>query len=187
MNKEKMLKIIIIIAIIVDLIIFGSLLYSNYNLKKEISYLKYSYKELQDNVSEQGGNISSIESKINEIAEFVNEAKEQKNLENDPYYDAINNLDNTIFLTDFENYTPDNNDIKITEKKARDIAQKGFEESKMRIASEGTEDINSETVQIEEVFANNYFTRYYSQRDETYNKIKRNCYAIQRQNNRARL
>ncbi len=183
MNKEKMLKIIIIIAIIVDLIIFGSLLYSNYNLKKEISYLKYSYKELQDNVSEQGGNISSIESKINEIAEFVNEAKEQKNLENDPYYDAINNLDNTIFLTDFENYTPDNNDIKITEKKARDIAQKGFEESKMRIASEGTEDINSETVQIEEVFANNYFTRYYSQRDETYNKIKRNCYAIQRQNN----
>lgn len=107
---------------------------------------------------------------------------EEYKKENDPYYKAVSNLDNTIFLTDFENYVPNNNDIEITEKKAKEIAQKGFEESKIRIAREGTDDIDSETVKIEEVVANNYFTRYYYQGNEFYNNIKRNCYAIQRQN-----
>lgn len=45
--------------------------------------------------------------------------KEQKKIEDDPYYKAVNNLDNMIFLTDFENYALDNNDIKITEKKQK--------------------------------------------------------------------
>ena len=70
--------------------------------------------------------------------------KEQKKIEDDPYYKAVNNLDSTIFLTDFENYALDNNDIKITEKK-----QKRW---------------------------------YYYQSNELYDKIKRKCYAIQREN-----
>lgn len=181
MNKEKRLKVIVIIAVIIDLIIFGSLLYRNNTLKQEIAQLKYDYKELQNSVLQQEENISNIKSNVNEIVEFINGEKEQKKIESDPYYKSVNNLDNTIFLTDFENYAPNNNDIKITEKKAKEIAQKGFEESK-RIASEGTDDIDSETVKIEEVVANNYFTRYYYQGNELYDKIKRNCYAIQREN-----
>lgn len=119
--------------------------------------------------------------KVPEITEYINEEKDEKEFENDPYNEAVNNLDSTVFLTDFQNYAPTDNDVKITEKEAKEIAQKGFEESK-RIASEGTENINSETVNIEEVCANNYFTRYYYQEDITYNNIKRKCYAIQRQN-----
>lgn len=182
MNKEKILKIIVAIAIIIDLIIFGSLLYNNKQLKKEIAYLKYNYKELQDSVSAQRENVSYITSKIDEMAELLDDEKKQKMNESDPYYEAINNLDNTIFLTDFENYAPNDNDIKITEKEAKEIAQKGFEESKSRIAREGTDDVDSETIKIEEVVANNYFTRYYYQGNQTYDSIKRNCYAIQRQN-----
>lgn len=182
MKKEKIIKIIVVIALAIDLIIFGSLLYSNNKLKQEIAYLQNNYKELQNSVSVQRGDISNIKSKIDEMTELTDDLKEQKKIESDPYYEAIKKSDNTIFLIDFENYAPNNNDIKITEKRAREIAQKGFEESKSRIASEGTDDIDSETVKIEEVFANNYFTRYYYQGDQTYDKIKRNCYAIQRQN-----
>lgn len=182
MNKEKIFKIIVIIAIIIDLIIFGSLLYNNHQFKKEIAYLKYDYKELQDSVLTQGENISNITSKIDEMSKLLDDEKEQKENENDPYYEAINKLDNTIFLTDFENYAPNNNDIKITENEAKEIAQKGFEESKSRIAGEGTDDVDSETIKTEEVFANNYFTRYYYQGNQIYNNIKRNCYVIQRQN-----
>lgn len=182
MNKEKILKIIVAIAIIIDLIIFGSLLYNNKQLKKEIAYLKYNYKELQDSVSAQRENVSYITSKIDEMAELLDDEKKQKMNESDPYYEAINNLDNTIFLTDFENYAPNDNDIKITDKEAKAIAQKGFEESKSRIAREGTDDVDSETIKIEEVVANNYFTRYHYQGNQTYDNIKRNCYAIQRQN-----
>lgn len=181
MNKEKCLKIIVVIAVIIDFIIFGILLCNNNRLKKEISYLKYDYKELQDSIFSQKENVSNIKSKLDEIVEFVNNEKEQEKIESDPYYNAVNNLDNTIFLKDFANYTPNNNDIKITEKKAKEIAQKGFDESK-RIASEGTDNTDSETVKIEEVVANNYFTRYYYQGNEFYDNIKRKCYAIQREN-----
>lgn len=182
MNKEKGLKIIVVLAIIIDLITFGSLIYSNNRLKQEIAYLKYDYKELQDGVLQQKENISNIKSNVDEIVEFVNKEKEQKKIESDPYYKAVNDLDSTIFLTDFENYIPNNNDVKITEKKAKEIAQKGFEESKSRIAREGTNDIDSETIKIEEIVANNYFTRYYYQGNEFYDNIKRKCYAIQREN-----
>lgn len=182
MKKEKVIKIIVVIALVIDLIIFGSLLYSNKKLKKEISYLKNNYKELQNSVSVQEVNISNIKSKINEMTELTDNLQEQRKNESDPYYEAIKNLDDTIFLTDFENYAPDNNDIKITENKAKEIAKKGFEESKSRIAGEGTDDVDSETIKTEEIFANNYFTRYYYQGNQIYNNIKRNCYAIQRQN-----
>lgn len=182
MNKEKILKIIIVIALAIDLIIFGSLLYSNKKLKQEIAYLQNNYNELQNSVSVQGGDISNIKSKVDEMTGLTDDLKEQKKIESDPYYEAIKNLDNTIFLIDFENYAPDNNNIKITENEAKEIAQKGFEESKSRIAGEGTDDVDSETIKTEEVFANNYFTRYYYQGNQIYSDIKRNCYAIQRQN-----
>ena len=181
MNKEKMLKIIVAIVVIIDLIIFGSLLYRNNKLKQEITNLKYDYKELESKLLSQNESISNIKSNVDEIVEFMNKEKEPKKIESNLYYKAVNSLDNTIFLTDFENYSPNNNDIKITEKRAKEIAQKVFEESK-RIASEGTDDVNSETIKIEEIVANNYFTRYYYQENEFYDKIKRKCYAIQREN-----
>lgn len=178
MNKEKILKIIVLVVAIIEFLFIIVLVYSNNQLKQEMKDLKCSYKELEVCYTQQEEKIFNIETKINSS---TNESEEQKNSESDPYFQAVNNLDSTIFLIDFENYAPNNNDIKITEKKAKEIAQNGFEESK-RIASEGTDDIDSETIKIEEVVANNYFTRYYYQRNELYDNIKRNCYAIQREN-----
>lgn len=75
MNKEKYLKIIVVISVIVDLIIFGSLLYRNNRLKQEIANLKYDYKELQDSIFSQKQNIATITSNLNEITEFINNEK----------------------------------------------------------------------------------------------------------------
>lgn len=179
MKKEK---IVLVIALIIDIVIFGSLIISNVKLKDEIAYLKNENKDMQDKILAQNDNIKNLETKFNENADFIENLKEQEKIKNDPSYEAISNLDNTVFLTDFENYNPDSNEIKITESVAKKIAQKGFNESKSRIAAEGVDNIESETIEITETVANNYFTRYYHQRNENYDNIKRKCYAIQREN-----
>lgn len=180
MKKDNLTKTILIIALIVDISIFGCLIISNIKLKKEISYLKNENKDMQDKVLAQNDHIQILENKYEENADFIDNLKEQEKIKTDPYYEAINKLDKSIFLTDFENYKPDSNEIKITENQARKIAQKGFDESKARIAAEGVDNIESETIKITETVANNYFTRYYYQRNENYDNIKRKCYEITR-------
>lgn len=95
---------------------------------------------------------------------------------------GVDDLDPNYFLIDFENYHPNNNEIKISESKAKEIAQYGFDESKSRIAGEGADDTDSETIVIEEVLANNYFTRKYSELDKMYKNISRKCYVVKREN-----
>lgn len=180
MKKENVTRLFLIIALVVDLAIFGSLIISNVKLKEEIAYLKNESKDMQDKILAQNDNIKNLETKLNDNTEFIENLKEQDRIKEDPYYEAISNLDNTVFLTDFENYNPDSNEIKITEKEAKKIAQKGFDESKSRIAAEGVDNIESETIEIIETVANNYFTRYYYQRNENYDNLRRNCYAITR-------
>ena len=180
MKKDNLIKLILIIAIVADLAIFGSLIISNINLKEEIAYLKNENKDMQDKILALNGDIKNLENKYNENAEFIDGLKEQEKIKDDPYSEAINKLDNTVFLTDFDNYNPDSNEIKITEKEAKKIAQKGFDESKGRIAAEGVDNIASEKIEITETAANNYFTRYYYQRNENYDNLKRKCYAITR-------
>lgn len=175
-----MKRIVLIIAIIADLAIFGSLIISNVKLKEEIAYLKNENKDMQDKMLSQNDNIKNIETKLNDNTDFINILKEQEKIKEDPYSEAINKLDNTVFLTDFENYNPDGNEFKITEKEAKKIAQKGFNESKSRIAAEGVDNIESETIEIIETVVNNYFTRYYYQGNENYDNLRRKCYAITR-------
>lgn len=182
MKKENLTKLFLIIAIIADLVIFGSLILSNMKLKDEIAYLKNENKDIQDKILALNGDVKNLENKYNENADFIENLKEQEKIKQDPSYEAISTLDTTVFLTDFENYNPDSNETKITEKQAKIIAQKGFEESKTRIAAEGVDNIESETIEIVETVANNYFTRYYHQYDEKYENINRKCYAIQREN-----
>lgn len=175
-------KIIIIIAIIVDLIIFGSLIYSNRNLKKEVNVLSKEILKLENRLEQQCSQLYEVDTKISNIIAENEKAKEQQEYENNPNNVAVKNLNKNIFLTDFENYKPENNDVKISESKAKEIAQYGFEESKKRIAGEGADDKDSETVKIEQKTANNYFTRLTKQGDKIYKEISRKCYVIQREN-----
>ena len=182
MKDEKMYKIIIAIAVIIDLIIFGSLIYSNRNLKNEVNALSKKILDLESSLEKQGSQIYEADKKISNTISENDKTEKQKEYESNPNNIAVKNLDKNIFLTDFESYKPENNDIKISESKAKEIAQKGFEESKKRIAGEGADNKSSETVKIEQINANNYFTRLSDQSDEIYKEISRKCYVIQREN-----
>ena len=182
MKKEKIYKIIIFIAIMLDLIIFGSLIYSNRNLKKELNTLSKEILKLENRLENQGSQLYEVDTKISNTIAEKEKAEKQQEYENNPNNIAVKNLDKNIFLTDFENYKPENNDVKIPESKAKEIAQNGFEESKKRIAGEGADDKDSETVKIEQIKANNYFTRLSDQSDKIYKEILRKCYIIQREN-----
>lgn len=183
MNKQKNYNFILIIAVIVDLFIFGILIYSNKLLKERIVKLDKNYLSLERKFTNQLENVNEINEKLNKLIDNLEkEEKLQNEVTSDYYYEAVKNLDKQIFLTDFKNYMPVGNEIKISENEAKKIAQKGFEESKSRIAGEGADDIDSEIIKIEEVPANNYFTRLYNQGNEVYTEIKRKCYIIQREN-----
>ena len=86
------------------------------------------------------------------------------------------------FVRDFDNYNPEKNEVIISEEKAKEIAQIGFEESKKRIAGEGADDIDSQKMVIEEISPNNYFTRKDREYDKTYTNIKRKAYIFTRTN-----
>ena len=182
MKDEKMYKIIIAIAVIIDLIIFGSLIYSNRNLKNEVNALSKKILDLESSLEKQGSQIYEADKKISNTISENDKTEKQKEYENNPNNLAVKNLDKNIFLTDFESYKLENNDIKISESKAKEIAQKGFEEFKKRIAGEGADNKSSEKVKIEQINANNYFTRLSDQSDEIYKEISRKCYVIQREN-----
>ena len=124
--------------------------------------------------------LNSRYKKLCDFSKSIGNLKEQDRIKEDPYYEAITNLDNTVFLSDFENYNPNSDEIKITESQAKKIAQKGFEESKNRIAAEGVDNIASEKIEIIGTAANNYFTRYYFEKNENYDNLRRKCYAITR-------
>ena len=182
MEKEKIYKIIIFIAIILDLIIFGSLIYSNRNLKKEVNTLSKEILKLENRLENQGTQLYEVDTKISNTIAEKEKTEKQQEYENNSNNIAVKNLDKNIFLTDFENYKPEDNDIKISESKAKEIAQNGFEESKKRIAGEGADDKDSEIVKIEQINANNYFTRLSDQSDKIYKEISRKCYIVQREN-----
>ena len=98
------------------------------------------------------------------------------------YSDAIKNLDTNYFLKDQENYFPESNEVIISETRAREIAEIGFQESARRIAGEGVENKASERVKLEDKLSNNYFTRQYLEGDKMYKTSVRKCYVVTREN-----
>ena len=98
------------------------------------------------------------------------------------YNKSVDNLDDSIFLINFNSYNVTSNEIEISRERAEEIADIGFAESASRIASEGITDTQQETVEIQEVCPNNYFTRKYDQGDKIYNNIKRKAYVFSKYN-----
>lgn len=86
------------------------------------------------------------------------------------------------FLTEFDDYAPDSNATLISVEKAKQIAQKGFEESAKRISAEGTENLESQKMEMKQICANNYFTRKGMEYDKKYTHIFRTCYIFTRTN-----
>lgn len=182
MKQSNKFKILIIIALLADFAIFGYLIYSNIQLKKQVDDLEISIATVDGRVNQQGNQVYETANKVAIMEEEEKKEKEKEEYENDPTNIAVKNLDKNYFVVDFDNYKPENNEVKITEEQARKVAQKGFEESKARIAGEGADDVQSETVQIREECANNYFTKMIRQGSTQYKDIKRKCYIVKREN-----
>ncbi len=106
----------------------------------------------------------------------------ENNVIEDKRNKMIENLEEKVFVLDIKNYAPDSDKIQISENKAKEIAQIGFTESALRIAGEGTENKKSETIKVEEVYPNNYFTRKSREADYTNFAVKRTAYVITRTN-----
>ena len=98
------------------------------------------------------------------------------------YDEAVENLDPIFFATDFENYKQNDSDMYLTNREVSGIAEKGFEESSKRIAGEGADNKESETIKKEEIVPNNYFTRKYNEPDKTYQGLKMEAFVVTREN-----
>ena len=131
--------------------------------------------------------ISSDDGKTWKTEEAYREQKRQEEEENDAsivrYNEMAENLDESIYLTDFDNYNIDSNEVKISEEKAKEIAEIGFQESDTRIAAEGVRDTEKEYIEIREVSPNNYFIRKYNEATDVYTNIKRKAYVVIKENN----
>lgn len=106
------------------------------------------------------------------------EKKEREELSK-KFNERVASRSDKIFLKDFENYKPENNNTNITQKEAEKIAEIGFEEAGT-IGESG--DKENQTLRIEEKVANNFFTMDYSCKLEAYSNIVRKCYVFTREN-----
>lgn len=98
---------------------------------------------------------------------------------------GVDKLDSNYFVTNPKEYNPDySNKTKMNKSDSRikTIAEIGFKESASRIASEGTENKESETITEETLSPNNYFTRKYTEYDKVYTDIKVDCFVVTRTN-----
>ena len=97
------------------------------------------------------------------------------------YDAAVDNLDPIYFATNPETYSLEVDSINISKTQAAEIAQKGFEEAKGRISSEGADNIDSQTITLTSHVANNLFTHYLEEHYKSYS-VSRPCYEITRTN-----
>lgn len=98
---------------------------------------------------------------------------------------GVDKLDSKYFVTNPKEYNPDySNKTKMNKSDSRikTIAEIGFKESASRIASEGIENKESETITEEILSPNNYFTRKYTEYDKVYTDIKVDCFVVTRTN-----
>ena len=113
------------------------------------------------------------------LEDYYKEKEEQAKREEEyikRYNETVENLDSDIFLIDAENYDVKTNEIKITEKEAKKIAENGFEI--IRTIDGKDYYTYKETIEIKEVSANRFFTAKYNGSKDTYPNKKRKVYVV---------
>ncbi len=113
--------------------------------------------------------------------DWNNKEIDKKSLEqlHTQFNERVANRSDKIFLKEFENYKPESNEIKISQKEAEKIAEIGFEEADT-IGESG--DKESQIMRIEERNANNFFIMDFGCKERIYNDIVRKCYVFIREN-----
>lgn len=182
-----MKKVIIIVIVILVLAAGGFIFYKVQTNNKQEN--NESQKALEQNSVNKTENTidNTVENIIeNEVENITKTEKEEiAQPSSKPEAKETSNsepVNEDPFLRDFDSYNPGSSEVKITEAKAKEIAQIGFEESKKRIAGEGADDVASQTIVIDEISPNNYFTRKDREYDKVYSNIKRKAYIVTRTN-----
>lgn len=124
----------------------------------------------------------TVTNNINTLKDDKTNAQATTNELIEQYNKSVENLDTEYFVTDFETYRPNDKSKNLNEKQISEIAEKGFEESAKRIASEGASNKETETIKLQEIIPNNYFTSKYQERRIIYNDLKMNAYVVTREN-----
>ena len=110
----------------------------------------------------------------------TDELNKKKDQEWEEQFDKrVYSRNENVFLKDFGNYQPSNSEIKISQAEAEKIAEIGFTEA-ATIGEAGYKE--NQTIRIEEVVANNFFTMNHTLRSKIYSNIKRKCYVFIREN-----
>lgn len=158
---------------------------SKVSVKISIGNLRYTYD------SDENSIYSGYRAHLLKVSKIVNtnciyntnlvlqkqeEARAKFNAE---YNNKVENIDTDIFVTDFEEYiSVVNTDILVSESKAKEIAEKAFEEA-VRIA--GEYDKSTQTMKKEYVYANNFFTAKYTDSPRNYGSKKIQAYVFTRE------
>lgn len=179
-------KIILTLAVIADLVIFGVLIFNVYTLRKEINFIRNKYSDLETKMEYLEKDYYDVKAKQDELEKNTSSNINAEPISEDfwkEYDKQVDGLDKTIFVTDFKNYKPKDTDMNLTKKEISEIAENGFKESAARIAGEGAENKASEKIEeLDEIIPNNYFTRKYREPDEIYKDLKTHGYKVTRTN-----
>lgn len=179
-------KIILTLAVIADLVIFGVLIFNVYTLRKEINFIRNKYSDLETKMEYLEKDYYDVKAKQDELEKNTSSNINAEPISEDfwkEYDKQVDSLDKTLFVTDFKIYKPKDTDMNLTKKEISGIAENGFKESAARIAGEGAENKASEKIEeLDEIIPNNYFTRKYRESDEIYKDLKTHGYKVTRTN-----
>lgn len=155
-------------------------------VKVNIGNIKYTYENIENTYMQYTCHLLIVSKIVNTDCIYNKdmstlEQQVQSNNISTEYDKQVENLNKEIFVTDFDEFINQYENMEnknITKEQAEEIAEKGFEEAK-RIC--GEYDKSTQEIKEKNMYANNFFTRKISQRDDVYNKKSIQCYLVSRQ------
>lgn len=153
-----------------DLILTISLV-PKITVKVSIGNIKYTYEQMNDVTYQYTAHLLIVSKIVNTDCIYntdLTEVDSKVALDEfkTKYDEAVENIDTETFVTNFDEfynkYQASTNTI--TQEKAEEIAEKGFEEAERVV---GNYDKTTEKCEETEVYPNNFFTRKIEERDET--------------------
>lgn len=157
-----------------DLILTLSLV-PKISVKVNIGNIKYSYEKMVDVNYQYTAHLLIVSKIVNTDCIYNTDFSE---IESKVQYDnmlteydkQVENLDSEMFVINFDEFFEEYaaTTTYISEEKAKEIADKGFEEAKRVV---GSYDEDSEKITTMGIYPNNFFTRKSNERDKTYQEI----------------
>lgn len=146
----------------------------NVSVKAEIGNLKYTYDDKNATTYGYHAHLFKVSKIVNSNCIYntnivIGNAEKTLQDAKESFDTEVKDIEKEVFVTNFDEYKSEKSENKISEEKAKEIADKGFDEAK-RIA--GGYDKDTQTVKKEEVYSNNFFIRKSDEADKEYSKLE---------------